>query len=265
MVFATEQILYDSLAWQVASFVFFSTLCSYNMQRLIRYGSEQDEVSSPRMLWFTARRKLISTITLLSGGVSVVFFYFLATPEAKFISVFLGFVAIGYAVRFLPGQPRRSLRDVPGLKILLIGFSWAFVTVVLPALGREGIVALDTMKVPLLALERLFFIVAITIPFDIRDLKYDAANKKTIPQRIGVAKSKALSIILLCLAGLMSLWIWQVGLTPVSVLVGTMACYGISAALVVASSETRGEYFYAAGVDGLLLLYFVMILAGTFT
>ena len=42
-------------------------------------------------------------------------------------------------------------------------------------------------------------IIAVTIPFDIRDLKYDSSSLATIPQKIGVRRTKYLGLMLLVL------------------------------------------------------------------
>ena len=49
---------------------------------------------------------------------------------------------------------------------------------------------------------RLFFILAITIPFDIRDLKYDKSNLKTLPIIFGASKAR--------LIGLLSLLVFEI-------------------------------------------------------
>jgi len=57
------------------------------------------------------------------------------------------------------------------------------VTVLLPIIhsGYEL-----TITVLLIILQRVIFIIILMIPFEIRDLKYDDENLKTLPQLIGV-------------------------------------------------------------------------------
>ena len=52
---------------------------------------------------------------------------------------------------------------------------------------------------------RFLFVFLITIPFDIRDIKYDNNNLKTIPLSLGIQKSKLLSIFTLLLICLISI------------------------------------------------------------
>ena len=57
-----------------------------------------------------------------------------------------------------------GLRSVPGLKLFVISFVWAFTTGFLPAIwnGEPGTWWL---------IERFFWTMALTIPFDVRDVK----------------------------------------------------------------------------------------------
>ncbi len=48
-------------------------------------------------------------------------------------------------------------------------------------------------------IQRFLFIVSITIPFDIRDLNFDNKNLKTLPQVIGIQKSKVVGLFFLML------------------------------------------------------------------
>lgn len=86
-----------------------------------------------------------------------------------------------------------GLRQVPVLKSFVIAWAWAFVLVKVAAIGDSGS---RSMALPLIIVQSAF-ILALTIPFDIRDLPFDPPALKTIPQLIGSRASRWLSLALL--------------------------------------------------------------------
>jgi len=111
-------------------------------------------------------------------------------------------LSLGYVLPFVKGNKR--LRDFDYIKIFLVAIVWGVITVLMPILERTTDLTLSHL---LILLERMLFIFAITLPFDIRDLKIDAhIDVKTIPSIIGIGKTKKLAlfclIIVVLLAGM---------------------------------------------------------------
>lgn len=86
-----------------------------------------------------------------------------------------------------------GLRQLPLMKSLLIAWAWAFVLVKFAALGASG----SGSMALLLIIVQSAFILALTIPFDIRDLPFDPPTLRTIPQLLGAPASRWLSLALL--------------------------------------------------------------------
>ena len=108
-----------------------------------------------------------------------------------------GLFTIFYVVPFSHfTNSNKSLRTLGGIKIFLIAFSWAGVTVLFPLVDYNMPVTADAL---VLFLQRFLFVLVITIPFDIRDLNYDIDSLKTLPQVLGVEKVKKLGLFLLML------------------------------------------------------------------
>ena len=82
------------------------------------------------------------------------------------------------------------------VKLFLIAISWAAVTVIIPLVQHQ--IHIGSTEI-ILFVQRFLFVAAITIPFDIRDVTYDKEELKTLPQAIGVPKSKWLGILFLML------------------------------------------------------------------
>lgn len=71
------------------------------------------------------------------------------------------------------------LRNIPGLKLFLIAFSWAGITVLFPLIQNYMSIRITDW---ITFIQRFLFVLVITIPFDIRDINYDNNELKTLPQ-----------------------------------------------------------------------------------
>lgn len=95
--------------------------------------------------------------------------------------------------------------------------------------------------------------IAITIPFDVRDMDNDAQTKKTIPQLFGEVKAKYLSILLLVISQGILIYVYPFDLYGVLI-------FTILSILVLRQSKKSNQELYFSGlIDGLLLLQAVLI------
>jgi 4-hydroxybenzoate polyprenyltransferase len=144
----------------------------------------------------------------------------------------------------------KNLRDIPNLKIHLIAFSWVFVLILFPFLVRFYVTEDFIRPFIALILGHYFYVVAVTIPFDIRDLKYDKEKQKTIPQRAGVNGAKMIAIGLLLVSA-----IFLTGLTPIRVdNYWFYAAILVQIILVLAMNTKRSDIYCAGWVDGAIAL-----------
>lgn len=102
-------------------------------------------------------------------------------------------LTILYAVPFLSGFGK-NLREVSYLKILVVAFVWSGFTILIPLIdaGKE-----ISLEIVFLMLQRFLIVIVLILPFDIRDVNYDAISLQTIPRKIGVKKTKKIGLILL--------------------------------------------------------------------
>jgi 4-hydroxybenzoate polyprenyltransferase len=100
------------------------------------------------------------------------------------------------------------------------------------------------------ALIHYFYIVAVTIPFDIRDLKYDDAKKKTIPQVVGVKKAKWISFILILLYTILIVFLQS------NLLYNPLFFASIFVTIILISGikESRNEFYFSGLIEGSILL-----------
>ncbi len=140
----------------------------------------------------------------------------------------------------------KSLRDIPHLKIHLIAIIWVVAIGIFELLNEQNF----KFENWLFVLAHYFYIIAVTIPFDIRDLKYDDSNQRTIPQVFGIKKAKIISVLFLIIYFLTAINQQQnlIKNTPfISVIVYTII-------LVIAVSKNRNEFHYSGLIEGSILL-----------
>lgn len=164
----------------------------------------------------------------------------------------LGLFTLLYAVPFLPNH--KNLRHIKILKIIIIAAVWALATAGLPLV--------DTLNFNSDALLRILnyfvFVLALIIPFEIRDLKFDAPNLGTLPQLIGVTKTKKVGYLLLALYLLIS---FQLQLETFALTVNFIMALLTGIAIKYASKDQH--FYYAAfWVESLPIIWLLLHLIG---
>ncbi|RZK51238.1 MAG: hypothetical protein EOO59_15335 [Hymenobacter sp.] len=164
----------------------------------------------------------------------------------------LAALALGYSLPLLPWRGRWwAVREVPLLKVFLIGGVWAAVTVSLPAL------ALHRPLAPLAGLlaQRFCLVSGLAIVFDIRDFSRDRlTHLRTMPVVLGLRGAKTVALALLGLSVAIGL---GRGVPPLVVLLPS----ALAAWVIAVARDTRGDYFFALVADGVLLAQAAVMLA----
>ncbi len=159
-------------------------------------------------------------------------------------------LSLAYVLPFL-GKNRR-LRDLHYIKIFLIALVWSWLTVVFPIKAQELIIPQQSLW--LLFLERTFFVFAITIPFDIRDIQIDRYNEvKTIPAVLGAQRSKWLALVLLSISALFCHFNFMQQVYSISTYTGMLASYLLAAALIYYTDRVKHDYFFTGLLDGTMV------------
>lgn len=209
---------------------------------------------SHRQQWFKEHKKWLWFTTIVSAF-AVVYFSLSLSIESLVLLTPLGVIALVYPLPTfsLKGRILR-LREVPGIKIFLIALVWALVTVGL--LVQEHQLAWTT-DVWLLFFHRFCFVFAITIPFDIRDLKYDQLQLKTIPGLFGEEKARYIALAVLALYELLIIIQFVFGeIINLSALIALLGTSAVTAYLLIRSNSEKEEYYFAFWVEGASLLMF---------
>lgn len=188
-------------------------------------------------------------------------------------------LGLAYGWPLLPLPLHWRLRRRNFLKIVLIGLVWAWVSVVLPAVGAlavggvwpaagsgladadaVGSVALGgaaalTQPVWLLFASRFFLVLGVTLPFDIRDIEQDRIIRlETVATAFGPQRTRLLAWG--CLAGSCALMLGQLSLLMWLAYAAPclLAAWGVSQA-----RPDGREYLYLGLLDGTVVLQAVLV------
>lgn len=230
--------------WLLVIFIFFSTLLTYTYQRYQKL-IDNERVSGDRMDWMKGNQTTVKFILISSLIGTISFSVFLEFQTLILLSV-LGAISFLYAYKIkLASLSKSNLRDIPGIKILLIGVVWAASTVLLI---DSQVGQLDKFSV-LSFVGVTLFIIGITIPFDIRDLHVDESSKKTIPQLIGYQPSILIAVLFILLSAYFihlgtgfNLWI-------------LLFASGIVSFSILPSRPSKNELYFSFVIDGILIVY----------
>ncbi len=232
--------------------IFFATLFEYNMHRLITLAYHKDALQSPKHPWLREHKKAFYVLVILSVSGFIASIYF-AKTEVLLTLMPIAVLTLFYTLPiYRIRQKLLRLREIPGLKIFLISFVWAAVTVLLPVIESGG--SFPPGHITLMISERFFFILGITIPFDIRDMNTDArSGLKTIPLKYGVGKSWILAtmavIVFMLVSSLHYAYYGSYGF----IMAGLAS--GIFTLLFLNSKRLREFQYYHYGIlDGAIIL-----------
>ena len=231
----------------LANFIFFSTVLAYNCIRFFQLKN----INSMTSIWILANKKGLIILNILAFmGV----FYFGVDFKGKDLWVLLPLIltTIFYVIPLT--EKIKGLRHIPGLKLILISFTWAGITMYLPVY-MAGLN--ETPQLWLYFLKRFLFVMAITIPFDIRDASFDLPELSTLPQLLGVPISKIIALA----AILMVLGVdWQLDTLDAAYFGIDLFIVILSLLMIAFTTENRGRYYTAFWIESLPIFWYVLYL-----
>lgn len=231
----------------VALFIFFATISGYNF---IKYAG----VAKFYHRSLNTNLKLIQIFSLICF-VCVCYFGWKIPVQTLILFVPAALLTFLYSVPFL-AKFQKNLREISYLKVLVVAFVWAGVTSSIPLIV-EGYHFNGNMA--LIFVQRVFFVVALTLPFEIRDLQLDFDNVKTIPHKIGVPQTKKVGFALLLFALVLEFLITGDLVTRNIFLI---VCLTLLVFLMRAS-ENQSKYYSSFWVESLpVFWWFSLLLVG---
>ena len=246
----------ENWQWMIA-LVFFGSILVYSFHRINPTITFPKKDASKPYLWVSTNKGITIFTCFMSGFLCVVSSFYLSVELFCCLLPIL-LVTLAYILPIVPTMNKLvSLKELPLLKIWVIAFVVSYITVFIPFIQLLSWRACFDLDVLFLFFERVLFLIAITIPFDVRDVKRDrAAGVHTLPIELGVFRSLLLSVILL---GFVFVLVTaraflglqadcnHVFLTAIGML--------ITAIVVLETNPTKSDYFFSGLVESTIIIY----------
>jgi hypothetical protein len=233
-------------------FVMFSIVISYNFIRL--YEIKSNQLNWLKVWFFKHKRSLLILSVLSILGLVYIVLFTNFNQKSIYILLPFAFITVFYVIPlFNVGKHEVSFRNFPAIKILSIAISWAGISVLFP-LFEIGYSFTNTVYLEFF--QRILFIIAITIPFDIRDVQADSTTLKTLPQLVGVNNSKFIGMGLLGV--FIGLDFFKQGISQITILISISIAI-ISTLFLLFSSEKKSRYYTSFWVESIPIIWFVLI------
>lgn len=241
--------------------VIFSTAFTYNYMRFVQISGFDLRSEFGYKVWMVENHRQVLLFMVVFGALTGITFLEIFDWNLVWMMVFPGLVSVLYPISFKrPFSSFTSLRAVPGLKMFLIAATWSYVTVVVPHFLYDAI-GVETF---LEFLMRTLLILALVIPFDIRDVPYDDEGMRTIPQVIGRDHARQLSMFFITLYQvwvLMRLFIFGDDyILVLTMLIGLEIGYW----LVRFSHREHNELYFSFWIEGVPVFCAALLMLGSF-
>ena len=186
LVKLTEYIFSINATNNVSNFAFFGTIIGYNFIKYNALALSKNHLMSKEL-------KAIAVVSFLSF-LSACYYFFQFQISTKLIGFIYLITTILYALPFFPNK--KNARNFKGIKIFVVAFCWVGVTVILPFVESNLEITPDFY---LKCIQRYVLIFGLILIFEIIDLQTDDLYLQTVPQKIGVKRTKIIGIFLLLL------------------------------------------------------------------
>lgn len=229
LLLVTGELLNIPIPDALILFIFFGSIASYNF---VKYGPTLTRIgpSSNRYWSYTAILGLIAAVLALYFGLML-------SGKTWLLLLFLLIVILLYT--FPIAHRDKNLRSLGVLKVILVAISWTTVSVYLPAVQDGSVRGWD---LNIFAMQSFLLVLALIIPFEIRDMRFDPPGILTIPRRIGVDGTKQLGILLMILSTLLLFFRDDIGYLEIAVRVILL----IAVSLFIWKTPTDNSKYYAS-------------------
>jgi hypothetical protein len=243
LLWVTSSILNIPPDKNLFSFTFFGSIACYNF---IKYGVEVKKY----IRLANQYHGYIQFFSFVCLGIAIYNLFFLEW-DTIFVVGILGLFTGLYALPVLPGT--RNLRSLAGFKIFPVAVVWAGTTVVLPAIAIGSNLSWDVWVE---TIQRFMLVLVLILPFEVRDMKYDPPELKTLPRRYGMVKTKILGMLLIFL--FFFLTFLKDETTQNEILSKALLLLGVGSILMVTRKDQK-KYFSAFWVEAIPLFWWMLI------
>ena len=168
LCYQTNLILHTQNNFDLYGFVFFSTICSYNFYWLLS------------KFYFAKKRAYLGYIkenfsfVIIFIIALIAALYFIIQVPFLIIYVLIGvFLTLLYSLPLWPFEFAKKLQKIGFFKTVLLAFTWAYITSILPAVN---LFKNNVTEICLLFAARFCFMLLLCIIFDKRDITVDKSH-----------------------------------------------------------------------------------------
>ncbi len=243
LVLMTNQMFQKPYDWAMNGFAFFGTLFGYNFIKYEIYFRQK----------LPLRKKLTPTLTLslLALLTSAYFFFQLEFKTRIAALVFFGLTFL-YTIPLFSKQT--NLRNWTGIKIYIVAFCWAGVTTLLPMMNFGMEFYQDIL---IKFSQRFLLVIVLILIFEIIDLKDDDPTLFTVPQKIGVKKTKWLGFLLLI--PFYFLEFLKTSVDELQLIVNIILVI-VTAAFLFFANENRNRYYTTFWVESIPIFWLALLI-----
>lgn len=181
MTYFMFEIPYDA---PMSFFAFFGTIVGYNF---VKY----DALARAKKRMMRKELKIITVFSFFSFLV-VGFYFFKLELVTQIVAIAVLMLTLLYTLPFFPN--RKNARNWAGVKIYIVALCWVGVTLLLPLVNAHLDLGFDFL---IKCIQRFILVFNLILVFEIVDLANDDPHLKTVPQQIGIKKTKILGLLLL--------------------------------------------------------------------
>jgi 4-hydroxybenzoate polyprenyltransferase len=240
-------------------FIFFAVLFEYHLHQLLSVLTGKEVLKTEYKRRTRKIRKKIFFLASFSG-VGLFGSVFFVNIGVLFIFIPIALLTLLYSYLIFGKEKYVSwLRKIPFLKNFLIAVVWSAATVLLPVFQLNEKFSFN--EVFLIFLERFFFIFALSIPFDIRDIEADKrSGLKTVP--ILLNTQKALNISYLSLGTFFMISLFHYRIQQSWFLVAAFGISALSTYLFISLKYFKNRMWYYDGIlDGTIIFQAILVFA----
>lgn len=256
LAWVTFLLFNTEVNYQILLFIYLSTFSIYNIHRLVGLKQVPENQRSPRHIWALKNQGYFFA-SICFGLAGSAYTAFNLGKDFWLVLIPSGLIAVGYSFPLIKRQGKIwRLRDLPFAKVFLVSLTVSYVTTYLPLYHQF---LYDPTNLFMLGSfgARAFFLLAITIPFDIRDVEFDAPSTlNTLPLIFGIEKAKTISLYALSFFAGLSFFLFR---ESVFAAIALMLSAIITAWIVSYAKKDSSEYYFSLLVEGTMILQLALV------
>ncbi len=229
----------------VSLLAFCGTLFSYNF---IKYA---DYIRRKYKEPFTKSLQVIILMSICALIISS-YCFLLLNFKAQLVTLGLLILAVLYAIPI--GQQRQNLRNWSGIKVYIVCLCWAIITVVVPVLNAGALLNAD---IAIKVTQRFILVFVLIGIFEIFDLQYDGRYLKTLPQTLGIVKTKWLLGFMLI--PFFVIEFFKIGFQPIQAW-NDLVIVLLTLGFILGASPKRKEFYTHFWVEAVPIAWWILTL-----